>query len=246
MGRALKLPDLAGGTLLKRYKRFLADLELDDGSFVTAHCPNTGAMTGCAEPGSRAWVSRSDNAKRKYPLTLEFVETQRGPVSVNTGRANLLAGEALRQGRVLPELSRASASAWQAEVAIPEGDGRFDFALVDDERAIYVEVKSVTLLRGDGLGLFPDAVSARALKHVQALVRRVAAGDRGVLLFCAQHCGIDRVGIARDIDPAYAEAVEDAVARGVEVFALGCTTDLDTMQISGRLPFAVDAAELIR
>ncbi len=244
MGCALKLPDLAGGTLLKRYKRFLADLELDDGSLITAHCPNTGAMTGCAEPGSRAWVSRSDNAKRKYPHTLEFVETPQGVVSVNTGRANLLAGEALRQGRVLPELSRGSA--WRAEVAIPEGDGRFDFALVDEERPIYVEVKSVTLHRGDGLGLFPDAVSARALKHVQALVRRVAAGDRGVLLFCAQHCGIDRVGIAQDIDPAYAEAVEDAVARGVEVFALGCSTDLDTMEISTRLPFAVDAAGLIR
>ncbi len=239
MGRALKLPELVGGTLLRRYKRFLADVELDDGTRLTAHCPNTGAMTGCADPGSRAWLSRSDNAKRKYPHTLEFVETANGLVSVNTGRANQLVGELLEHGDLLAELSQTPA--WRAEVAIPEGDGRFDFALTEDDRAIYVEVKSVTLYRGDGLGLFPDAVSTRAQKHVQALVRRVAAGDRGVLLFCAQHCGIDRVGIARDIDPAYAAAVDDAMARGVEVIAVGCGTDLDTMQISSRLPFSVAA-----
>ena len=127
MGGALKLPELAGGKLLKRYKRFLADVVLDDGTHITAHCPNTGAMTGCADPGSRVWVSRSANANRKYPHTLEFVETAHGLVSVNTGRANQLVGEALRESDVLPELS--CTPAWRAEVAIPEGDGRFDFAL---------------------------------------------------------------------------------------------------------------------
>ncbi len=231
----MKLPELTGVTLLKRYKRFLADVELDHGERLTVHCPNTGAMTGCADPGSRAWISQSDNPKRKYPHTLEFVETGHGLVSVNTGRANQLVGEALREGRIEP-LANLTAEV-KAEVAIPHGEGRFDFAVTDGTSTAYVEVKSVTLYQSDGLGAFPDAVSERARKHVAALARCVAAGDRGVLLFCAQHCGIERVSLAAAIDPEYADAVADAARSGVEVLAVGCATDLATMQIDRALPF---------
>ena len=227
---------MTGVTLLKRYKRFLADVELDDGSQLTVHCPNTGAMTGCADPGSRAWISESDNPKRKYPHTLEFVETGSGLVSVNTGRANQLVGEALREGWVTPLADLCSEV--KAEVAIPSGEGRFDFAVTDGTSKAFIEVKSVTLYRTDGLGAFPDAVSERARKHVTELARCVAAGDRGVLLFCAQHCGIERVAIAEDIDPDYADAVAEAARQGVEVLAVGCRTDLSTMRVDRPLPLS--------
>lgn len=230
----MKLPPLREGTLQRRYKRFLADIELDDGTRLTAHCPNTGAMTGCADPGSRAWVSVADNPQRKYPHTLELVQTPHGLVSVNTGRANLLVGEALRLGTIA-ELS--TATAIKAEAKIPEGNGRFDFQVMLPDDTAWVEVKSTTLLLADGLGAFPDAVSSRALKHVQALLKRVQAGDRGVLIFCAQHCGITAVRPAHEIHPEYAAALQAAVEQGVEVLAYGCTTDLTQMTISGRLPF---------
>ena len=231
----MKLPQLQQGTLVRRYKRFLADIEVQDGGLLTVHCPNTGAMTGCAEPGSPAWYSRSDNPDRKYPHTLEVVQTPAGYVSVNTGRANALVGEAIREG-VIGELG--GALEVKAEAKIPEGNGRFDFLVTLQDGLAWVEVKSTTLLLEGAVGAFPDAVSARALKHVDALVKRVQAGDRGVLVFCAQHCGIQSVRAAHEIHPEYAEALHGAIGEGVEVLAYGCETDLEQMSIVGRLPFS--------
>lgn len=230
----MKLPQLQRGILVRRYKRFLADIELADGSVITAHCPNTGAMTGCADPGSTAWYSRSDNPARKYPHTLEMVLTPAGYVSVNTGRANALVGEAIAGG-VIDELR--GALEVRAEAKIPEGNGRFDFLVALPQTRAWVEVKSTTLLLADGVGAFPDAVSSRALKHVEALVKRVQAGDRGVLIFCAQHCGIRAVRAAHEIHPEYAEALHAAIEQGVEVLAYGCDTDLRHMAIDAPLPF---------
>jgi sugar fermentation stimulation protein A len=230
----LKLPQLQRGTLLRRYKRFLADVELEDGSVLTTHCPNTGAMTGCAEPGSPVWYSRSDNTDRKYPHTLEMVNTPAGYVSVNTGRANALVGEAIASN-VIQELR--GALEVKAEAKIPEGNGRFDFLVTLPKIRAWVEVKSTTLLVADGVGAFPDAVSSRALKHVEALVKRVQAGDRGVLIFCAQHCGIRSVRAAQEIHPEYAESLHAAIEQGVEVLAYGCDTDLRHMAIDAPLPF---------
>ena len=229
----MKLPALQDGVLLRRYKRFLADVEMPDGSVVTVHCPNTGAMTGCAEPGSRVWLSISDNLKRKYPHTLEIVQTGQGYVSVNTGRANHLVAEALQQGRVAGLPAPLSV---KAEAKIPEGDGRFDFLVGDEGGNVSVEVKSTTLLVGEQVGAFPDAVSSRALKHLQALARRVAAGERALLIFCAQHCGIEQVRPAAEIDAAYAEKLAEVCRLGVEVQAYGCSTDLHHMSIDRRLP----------
>ncbi len=239
----MKLPVLQEAQLVRRYKRFLADVYLVDGTAVTAHCPNTGAMTGCAEPGSRVWLSRSDNPKRKYAHTLELVETPRGIVSVNTNRANRLVAEALTHGTIR-EIGGEDVQI-AAEAKIPDGRGRFDFLVTRAGAKVWIEVKSVTLLVDDedqsatkrAVGAFPDAVSARALKHVEALADRVQQGDRAMLLFCAQHCGIQRIRTAREIDPTYAEAVTRALQAGVEVVAYGCTTDLHEMRIDRALTF---------
>lgn len=189
-------------------------------------------MTGCAETGATVWYSKSDNPKRKYPHTWELVDSGHGIVSVNTGRANSLVGEALEAG-VIGELRPETI---RAEAAIPEGDGRFDFHLRCGARDVYVEVKSVTLLQNGTLGSFPDAVSARATKHLKALMQRVAAGDRAVLVFCAQHCGIEAVTPAADIDATYAATLKEASAAGVEILAYGCRTDLEEFVIDRKLP----------
>ncbi len=233
----MNLPELQKGKLIRRYKRFLADIETGEGELITVHCPNTGAMTGCVEPGSTAYYSVSDNPKRKYPCTLEFVQTTVGLVSVNTGRANTLVGEALAAEQIT---SLAGYTDIKAESKIPDGGGRFDFlARNADQASAFIEVKSVTLYTQDGAGEFPDAVSERALKHVHALKRMVSLGHRGVLIFCAQHCGIHRVSPARSIDPAYARGLEEAIEAGVEVYAAGCVTDLTTMSIDRTIPFSL-------
>lgn len=232
----MKLPELFEGVLLRRYKRFLADVITKEGGQLTVHCPNTGSMTGCAVPDSRIYYSISDNAKRKYPGTLEFVESQHGLVSVNTGRANTLVGEALtnRQIKALQEYSEI-----KPEIKIPEGDGRFDFLASHGQQRAYVEVKSVTLHIQGTQGAFPDSVSERARKHVNALIRRVEAGDRGVLIFCAQHTGLAQIRPAHEIDPLYAQALESAIDKGVEVLAYGCVTDLKTMTLGKQLEFSL-------
>ena len=234
-------PPLAVGRLLRRYKRFLADVETSTGAVVTIHCPNTGAMIGCDVPGSEVWYSRSARPGRKYAHTLEVVVTETGRAGVNSARANRLVEEWLRDPRSLQKGGvgigpLAGVTLVRAEAAIPDEPGRFDFQLHDGKRDGYIEVKNVTLCDVDGTGSFPDAVSTRALKHVQALERRVAAGDRGVLLFCAQHTGVRRVTVADAIDAEYASAVKTARRAGVEVYACGCRITRKEICIEGPLP----------
>lgn len=240
-------PVLECGVLVRRYKRFLADVTRADGSTLTLHCPNTGAMTGCNTPGSRVWFSRSDNPKRKYPHTLEIIEPLElvpsvdeaagepgARVGINSGKANVLVDEAIRAG-VIAELLEPREL--RREVAVPDESGRFDFGFVDAAGAAgFVEVKSVTLHVGDGVGAFPDAVSERALRHVQALARRAQAGERALLLFCAQHTAIRSVRCAHEIYPEYAEAVAVAAASGVEVLAYGCEVAPEQIRIMTKLP----------
>ena len=229
-------PPLLPCTLLRRYKRFLADVRFPDGQEITVHCPNTGAMLGCSAPDSPAWVSLSDNKARKYAHTLEIVRTQLGDVGVNTGRANRLVEEALEAG-TLQALS--GYESVRREAAIPDEKGRFDFELArPGDAGCFVEVKSMTLGRENGRGAFPDAVSERAARHVRALARQVQAGRRAVLLFCVQHTGIEVATLAEDIDPGYAEAVRKAVDEGVEVLAYGC--EVDPAGIAITRPLAVD------
>ncbi len=203
------------------------------------HCANTGAMLGCDTPGSPVWFSTSSRARRKYAHTLEIVETETGNrIGVNTARANAIVAEALTAGRI-PELR---AKHFRREVRVPirerSSHGRFDFGLyradTDEKPATYVEVKSVTLARGC-LGAFPDAVSERARRHVDALAHCVTIGYRSVLLYCVPHTGIRRVAPADDIDPQYGTALRRAADAGVEVIAYGCTVSPSEITLDGPL-----------
>lgn len=209
---------LIEGRLLKRYKRFLADIELADGTVVTAHCPNTGSMLGCKPDHARVWLTASDNPKRKLRYTWELVETVPGQLAcINTGRANAQARAAIEAGRV-PEL--AGYPVCRGEVRYGEENSRIDLHLSGHDSApdAWVEVKNVTLCE-DGQGYFPDAVTTRGQKHLRELMVQATRGERAVLFFCVNHTGISSVRPASHIDPAYGALLQEAVAQGVEVIA---------------------------
>jgi sugar fermentation stimulation protein A len=234
-------PTLACGRLVRRYKRFLADVEVAEGA-LTMHCPNTGAMSGCSDPGLEVWYSASAAPGRKYPHTLEVVCTNRGRVGVNTARANALVAEALAGDRIIELAGYRQVT---AEARIPASRGRFDFLLESDAGRCWVEVKSLTLCDEGGRGAFPDAVSERALRHVQDLEERVRQGDRAVLFFCVQHTGVRYVTTADEIHPAYGAALRAASAIGVEVLAYRCSIERDLIEVTDRLVVRLqaDAAE---
>ena len=224
---------LIPATLERRYKRFLADVTLADGTELTVHCPNTGAMTGCAEAGDRVWLSRSDAKTRKYPHTWELVQTAVGMACIHSARANAVVFEAVEAGQV-PAL--AGYSTLRREVRYGEGS-RADLFLADAERGeCTVEVKSVTLCLEGGLGIFPDAVSDRARRHLEELTGVVAGGHRAVIFFCVFHAGIERVQPAWDIDPAYCEALLAAVDAGVEAMAWKADISPAGMVLERELP----------
>ena len=210
-------PALASGILIKRYKRFLADVALPDGSIITIHCPNTGSMKNCLFPGETVWFSTSDNPKRKYPHTWEIMQTdQQHLIGINTTRANALAEEAILQ-QVITELR--GYDNLKREVKYGNENSRIDILLTSQNRSeCYIEVKSCTLLEQQ-VGYFPDAVTTRGQKHLRELIHMVTLGHRAVLLFVVQHSGITTVKPARHIDPEYAELLKQAVSMGVEVLA---------------------------
>ncbi len=212
-------PPLEIGTLLKRYKRFLADVELE-GKTLTVHCPNTGPMTGCAEPGWQAAVSLSDNPKRKLPYTLEMVNNGTTWIGVNTHQANRLVEEALEAERIeaLTGYTRL-----RREVRYGEEKSRIDFLLEYAEQPdCYVEVKSVTLME-DNVHLFPDTVTTRGQKHLRELMTLMEQGHRAVMLYVVQREDGDSVfSPAAAYDPAYAKLLQEAAAAGVEVLAYQC------------------------
>ncbi|MFG6176079.1 DNA/RNA nuclease SfsA [Halomonas sp. THAF12] len=218
---------LVPGVLLRRYKRFLADVRLDDGREVVAHCPNTGSMRAVNVPGCRVWLAPSNDPRRKLAWTWELIELPQPDgstalASVHTGRANRIVEEALAAGRV-QELAGAGGLKREARV---EG-ARLDFRLEGDAGvATYVEVKQVTLREVDGHGYFPDAVSERGRKHLETLAGLAAEGHRAVLLFCVAHEGISAVAPAAHLDPAYAATLRRVIEEGVEVLARGCRFEL--------------------
>ncbi|WP_458527370.1 DNA/RNA nuclease SfsA [Onishia taeanensis] len=235
----MEYPPLEPGTLIRRYKRFLADVRLDDGREVVAHCPNTGSMRAVNVPGARVWLSPSDNPKRKLGWTWELIALPQpgggtALASVHTGRTNAIVEEALRAGHIAPLAGYAEL---KRELRLE--DARLDFCLSGTDRGAegsretcqetpqeaYVEVKQVTLREADGHGYFPDAVSERGRRHLEVLSRLASEGRRAVLLFCVAHDGIDDVAPAAHLDPGYARALGEAVAAGVEVLAYGCEID---------------------
>ncbi len=230
---------LIPGTLIKRYKRFLADVDLGAKGVVTAHCPNPGSMMGLAEPGSRVWLSPANNPNRKLQFTLELVETPTSLVGVNTAWPNRIVAEAIEMGTIAPLSGYQS----QRKEVRYGANSRIDLLLEASARpACYVEVKSVTLKRDRarrGLAEFPDAVTKRGAKHLGELSSMVKAGARAVLFYLVQREDCARVAVAADIDPAYDQAFRAALAQGVEVLAYGCVLSATDIKIADPLPIAV-------
>lgn len=227
-------PVLEEGRLVKRYKRFFADIECADGSIVTAHCANTGSMLNCMADGARVWFSRNDDPKRKLKATWELVETPHGRIAcINTGRANRLIEEALQAG-VITEL--AGFTQLRREVKYGEENSRADFCLMFDQRQVFVEVKSVTLGFADtDIAAFPDAVSTRGAKHLRELTALAEMGQRAVLIYCVNLSGITAVRAAQEIDPEYAAALAEAKTAGVEVLAYGTHITPAGIEVTQRL-----------
>ena len=226
------LPEqLYHGTLLRRYQRFLADVELDDGTLVTAHTPNTGSMQGCARPGSRVLLSKSANPGRKYPHSWELVHADGVWIGINTMLPNRLVWEGIENGTVA-EL----AGYTQIRGEVPYGSGsRIDLLLSGALGLCYVEVKNVTLV-DDGLARFPDAVTARGQKHLKELMEVVRQGHRAVNFFVVQRGDGDRVSPADQIDPAYGALLREAAAAGVELIAYRALVTPSEIRLDQRLP----------
>ncbi|WP_194091405.1 DNA/RNA nuclease SfsA [Vibrio hibernica] len=248
-------PPLQPAILIKRYKRFLADVTLPNGDEKTMHCANTGAMTGCAETGNTIWYSTSSNLKRKYPNSWEIsVNSQGHHICINTARANALVIEAIENDQI-PELT--GYCELKAEVKYGEENSRIDILLSSETRpACYIEVKSVTLLdedrsdpnnnqstggrtdgRNSGQGYFPDAVTTRGQKHLRELIQMVESSHRAVLLFAVLHTGITRVSVAHHIDAKYAQLLTQARDAGVEVLCYTANISSLEIKLTNRIEF---------
>lgn len=223
---------LIPATLIRRYKRFLADVRLDDGREVTAHCANPGSMMGLAEPGMKIWLEPNDDPKKKLKFGWRLVDHENGHFTgVDTSVPNRALKAALMAHQVpgLPDYDFV-----RPEVKYGE-NSRIDFLLTGQGPDTYVEVKSVTLSRTSGLAEFPDSVTARGAKHLGELAQMVKDGHRAVMLYLVQRTDCDHVTLARDLDPKYAAAFD--AAKGVEVMAIGCSIDTKGVRIAEALTF---------
>ncbi|MEN8141451.1 MAG: DNA/RNA nuclease SfsA [Thermodesulfobacteriota bacterium] len=216
---------------IRRYKRFLVDVELPDATVITVHCPNTGSMRGCLESGCPVQISRSDNPKRKYPHTLEMTRVAGEWIGVNTMRTNHLVREAIEAGTIaeLPQFTEI-----RPEVKVSD-QSRLDFLIISDNNHIYIEVKNCTLVE-EGVAMFPDAVSKRASKHLEELSQLVRQGHRAMIFYCVQRGDGRKFSPARHIDPLYAETLTRAVAAGVEVVAYQALVQPTAVVITRPLP----------
>ena len=224
------LPPLVAGTLIKRYKRFLADVTLESGEVVTVHCPNSGSMKGCAVPGSRVFLSRSANPTRKYPFGWELVEADGFWAGINTGLPNNLVREAIENGTVA-ELQGYAA----IRPEVPYGEHSRSDLLLEEPGRCFVEGKNVTLVDGNR-ALFPDAVTTRGQKHLQELMRVVREGDRGVIFFTVQRGDGETVSPADAIDPEYGRLLRLAVEHGVEALAYQALVTPEEIKLIKRIP----------
>ena len=226
---------LVRGQLVSRYKRFFADVVLEDGTPVTAHCPNPGAMLGLNTPGLTAWLSKSDDPKRKLAHTLELVEADGGLVGINTMHPNRIVAEALAADAI-PEV--AGYATHRREVRYGAAS-RVDFLLQDGPGPdCWLEVKNCHLSRSAGLAEFPDCVAARSTRHLGDLAAMVREGHRAAVLFVVQRADCDRFAAAADCDPSFARALTEVAAAGVEVLIYACELSLSGVRLSHRLPLA--------
>lgn len=225
---------LVPAVLIRRYKRFLADARLADGREVTAHCANPGSMMGLAEPGSRIWLEPNDDPKKKLKFGWRLVDHQNGHFTgVDTSVPNRALKAALI-ARSIPELS--AYPQLRSEVGYGQ-NSRIDFLLSGHGPDLYLEVKSLTLSRHRGVAEFPDSVTARGTRHLHELTQMVAEGHDAMMFYLVQRSDADRVRLARDIDPAYGAAFDQAIAAGVRVLAYGCSLSPEAIEIGSRLRF---------
>jgi sugar fermentation stimulation protein A len=225
---------LIEGVLIRRYKRFLADVQLPDGNVVTAHTANTGSMEGCCTPGARVWLSNSGNPNRKYPLTWELVETVPDVLAgINTGLPNILVREGIEQG-IIKEFQ--GYDLIRSEVAYGNENSRIDLLLQNGEDdKCYIEVKNVTLVE-DGIAFFPDAVSQRGTKHLRELASVVLKGHRGVIFYCLQRKDAGEVRPADSIDPVYGQTLREVMDKGVEAIAYQADVTMNEINMTTPVP----------
>ncbi len=233
----MRFPDpLIRGRLLRRYKRFLADVELADGGTVVAHCANPGSMLGLAEPGSEVWLSPSRNPARKLKFSWELTAVDGHIVGINTGVPNGVVADALEAGKV-KELT--GYGTLRREVRYGK-NSRIDILLEDPARPpCYVEVKNVHMKRGPTAAEFPDSVTARGTKHLGELADVVKDGGRAVMFYLVQRGDCERLEIAADIDPAYDQALRTALSQGVEALCYSCSVTPAAIELGRPLPLAI-------
>ena len=229
---------LVKGVLVKRYKRFLADIQLDSGAIVTAHCPNTGKMLTCSTPGSAVFLLQSDKAQRKYAYTLEMIRVGDTWVGVNTARTNKLVAEAILLGRIaeLRSIERIA-----AEVKTSRHT-RLDLQLIQGTRSIYMEVKTCSLVI-NGCAMFPDAITTRGTKHLQELIRLAEGGSETCIFFLVQRMDADRFAPAVHIDAEYGKNLHDAIAAGVRVLIYQANVSPQGIDIARRIPLIAEESE---
>lgn len=230
-------PPLIPGVLVQRYKRFLADVRLESGELVTAHCANPGSMKTCLEVGGRVWLSRSPNKKRRLPFTWELAELGGARVFVNPLAANRVVEEGLRAG-VVEELRDFSQLAREVHIG---NQSRIDFALETKRGRCFVEVKNMTLTLGAGRAAFPDSVTERGARHLGELVRLRRQGHRAVLLFCVSRSDATSAEAAREIDPNYARALGRAARHGVQILAYKCSVTRRGVSLKRKLPVLLES-----
>jgi sugar fermentation stimulation protein A len=227
---------LQSGILIKRYKRFLTDIRLQNDDQITIFCPNTGSLMGCNTPDSKVWFSKAENTERKYPHTWEIIEIDGHRIGINTHIANHLVEEAIVNGTInelagYPHLKK--------EVKYGK-NSRIDILLSDENQTnkCYVEVKNVTLGK-ENIGYFPDAVTTRGTKHLQELMQMKQDGHRAVLVFCVQHTGVNQVKAAEFIDPTYSQTLQEAHKGGVEVLAYQAHISESEIKLHTSLPVII-------
>ena len=225
---------LQAATLVKRYKRFLADVVTDEGREITVHCPNSGSMRGCSTPGSRVMLSTSANPKRKYPQTLEMVQEGNTWIGVNTMLTNKIVGEAILEGRI-KELQKIDTLKREVKTS---KSSRLDLLLERGDEKIYVEIKNCSLVE-DGWAMFPDAVTTRGTKHLNELASLVEQGYQGIIFFCIQRMDADRFRPAAHIDPVYAETLTEVLKKGVQILAYRVELSPEQIIVQNSIPCVI-------
>lgn len=224
-------PPLVTATFVKRYKRFLVDVELTDGTILTIHCPNTGSMRSCSTPGSLAAFSESNNPKRKYPHTLEMIQDNSTWVGVNTSRTNSLVAEAITTGRI-EEFKEVDSLRQEVKVS---AKSRLDLALYQGQKTTYIEIKNCSLVENE-CAMFPDAVTERGKKHLNELIVLASEGFGACIFFLVQRADATRFAPAREIDPQYATTLKEASRKGVLILAYRAEVSPEGIEVVQKLP----------